>query len=174
MSEIQPPVTVLDHAGTLEDPIEVDAIFRDENDKIYKLGGGSGGGDNVVIAPATDQTLGIVKLTDDPNLEASAAKDFTAITPNGVRALKTEIDGKIEQVEQAARELANGATSQASSVQELSATIAEITRHISDTAEYSRQADVTKLANIVSSRSPQIQISATLWPKQTLMPIRGA
>ena len=47
-----------------------------------------------------------------------------------------------EQVEQAARELANGATSQASSVQELSATIAEITRHISDTAEYSRQADV--------------------------------
>ena len=47
-----------------------------------------------------------------------------------------------EQVEQAARELANGATSQASSVEELSATIAEITRHISDTAEYSRQADV--------------------------------
>ena len=105
MSEIQPPVTVLDHAGTLEDPIEVDAIFRDENDKIYKLGGGSGGGDNVVIAPATDQTLGIVKLTDDPNLEASAAKDFTAITPNGVRALKTEIDGKIEQVEQAVQDV---------------------------------------------------------------------
>ena len=100
MSDIQPLNEDVVHAGTIEDPIPQKLIFvkRDSTGakKVYTLGmGGTTGGSEVSVSPATDIVTGIVKLTDDYNVDAPAATGSIAMTPNGVKAsievVKTEI-----------------------------------------------------------------------------------
>ena len=108
MSEIQPLKEDVPHAGTIEDPIPQKLIFvkRDSTGakKVYTLGmGGTTGGSEVNVSPATDVVTGIVKLTDDHNVDAPAATGSVAITPNGVKvaieSAKTEItDGITDTV----------------------------------------------------------------------------
>ena len=108
MSDIQPLKENVVHAGTIEDPIPQKLIFvkRDSTGakKVYTLGmGGTTGGSEVNVSPATDTVTGIVKLTDDHNVDAPAATGSIAITPNGVKvaieSAKTEItDGITDTV----------------------------------------------------------------------------
>lgn len=108
MSDIQPLKEDKVHAGTIEDPIPQKLIFvkRDGTGakKVYTLGmGGTTGGSEVNVSPATDIVTGIVKLTDDHNVDAPAATGSVAITPNGVKTAietaKTEItDGITDTV----------------------------------------------------------------------------
>ena len=96
------------HAGTIEDPIPQKLIFVKKDStgakKVYTLGmGGTTGGSEVNVSPATDIVTGIVKLTDDHNIDAPAATGSVAITPNGVKTAietaKTEItDGITDTV----------------------------------------------------------------------------
>ena len=108
MSDIQPLKEDVVHAGTIEDPIPQKLIFvkRDSTGakKVYTLGmGGTTGGSEVSVSPATDIVTGIVKLTDDHTVDAPAATGSIAITPNGVKiaieSAKTEItDGITDTV----------------------------------------------------------------------------
>lgn len=110
MSDIQPLKEDVVHAGTIEDPIPQKLIFvqRDSTGakKVYTLGmGGTTGGSEVSVNPATDIVTGIVKLTDDMNVNAPAATGSVAMTPNGVKAsieaakseVSTTIDSKVDQ-----------------------------------------------------------------------------
>lgn len=119
MSDIQPLKEDVVHAGTIEDPIPQKLIFvqRDSTGakKVYTLGGGgTTGGSEVSVNPATDIVTGIVKLTDDHTVNAPAATGSVAITPNGVKvaieSAKTEItDGITDTVNGAIDDaLANG------------------------------------------------------------------
>lgn len=90
MSDIQPLKEDVVHAGTIEDPIPQKLIFvkRDGTGakKVYTLGmGGSSAGSEVSVSPATDIVTGIVKLTDDPTVDAPATVGSVAMTPNGVK-----------------------------------------------------------------------------------------
>ena len=110
MSDIQPLKEEVVHAGTIEDPIPQKLIFVKKDStgakKVYTLGMGgvsTGGSGSVSVSPATDVVTGIVKLTDDHNVDAPAARGSIAITPNGVKvaieSAKTEItDGITDTV----------------------------------------------------------------------------
>ena len=111
MSDIQPLKEDVVHAGTIEDPIPQKLIFvkRDSTGakKVYTLGmGGTTGGSEVNVSPATDTVTGIVKLTDDHNVDAPAATGSVAITPNGV---KTAIESAKTEITDGITDTVNGA-----------------------------------------------------------------
>ena len=111
MSDIQPLKEDVVHAGTIEDPIPQKLIFvkRDNTGakKVYTLGmGGTTGGSEVSVSPATDIVTGIVKLTDDHNVDAPAATGSVAITPNGV---KTAIESAKTEITDGITDTVNGA-----------------------------------------------------------------
>lgn len=111
MSDIQPLKEDVVHAGTIEDPIPQKLIFvkRDSTGakKVYTLGmGGTTGGSEVSVSPATDVVTGIVKLTDDHNVDAPAATGSIAITPNGV---KTAIESAKTEITDGITDTVNGA-----------------------------------------------------------------
>ena len=111
MSDIQPLKEDVVHAGTIEDPIPQKLIFvkRDSTGakKVYTLGmGGTTGGSEVSVSPATDIVTGIVKLTDDHNVDAPAATGSVAITPNGV---KTAIESAKTEITDGITDTVNGA-----------------------------------------------------------------
>ena len=92
------------HAGTIADPEPRRLMWKekdcDGNPVVCTIAAG-GGSDVITIAPyATDTQFGLVKLTDDPSLDAPAASDkHTAITPNGVKATIEDLVEKIESGE---------------------------------------------------------------------------
>ena len=72
---------------------------------------------------------------------------------NDIKSSAAQIDSSAEQVSESAQELAKGATEQASSIQQLSATFAEVSEQIKNTASNSNKADeMAKIAGITVQR----------------------
>ena len=117
LKELAATLNAGEHAGTVEDPIPQKLLYtrtaEDGTKKVYTpagtiiIGGGSGGS----ASPATDTVMGIVKLTDDANLDAPAATGHTAITPNGV---KTIVDTSLKEMSEIVKQaIADGSIDEA-------------------------------------------------------------